>query len=45
MEITALHQELDELREKPWSELVGMQPEQIRLLTELLGDRNKEQHQ
>ena len=36
MEIETLHQKLDELREQKWSELVEMQQEQIRLLTQLL---------
>jgi uncharacterized membrane protein len=36
MEIETLHQKLDELREQKWEELVGMQEEQIRLLTKLL---------
>lgn len=36
MEIEALHQKLDELREQKWAELVEMQQEQIGLLTKLL---------
>ena len=39
MEIEALHQKLDELREKKWMELVEMQQEQIRLLTKLLEEK------
>jgi uncharacterized membrane protein len=39
LEIANLHQKLDELREKQWSELVAMQQEQIRLLTHLLEGR------
>ena len=41
MEISNLHEKLDELREKQWSELVEMQQEQIRLLTKLLEEKNK----
>jgi uncharacterized membrane protein len=40
MEIETLHQKLDELREQKWAELVEMQQEQIRLLTELLEEKN-----
>jgi uncharacterized membrane protein len=36
LEIAALHQELDALREQQWGELVEMQPEQIRMPTRLL---------
>ncbi len=39
MEIEALHQKLDELREQKWAELVEMQQEQIRLLTKLLEEK------
>jgi len=39
LEILALHQKVDGLREGQWSELVAMQQEQIRLLTELLEAR------
>jgi len=35
LEILALHEKLDTLREQQWGELVGMQQEQIRLLTGL----------
>jgi len=41
VEITNLHEKLDELREKQWSELVEMQQEQIRLLTKLLEEKSK----
>lgn len=41
MEIANLHEKLDELRDKQWSELVEMQQEQIRLLTKLLEDKSK----
>ncbi len=36
LEIAALHQKLDSLREQQWGELVAMQQEQIRMLTRLL---------
>ena len=36
LEIASLHAKMDELREKQWSDLVAMQQEQIKLLTELL---------
>jgi uncharacterized membrane protein len=36
LEILALHQKIDALREQQWSELVAMQQEQIKLLTRLL---------
>jgi uncharacterized membrane protein len=39
LEILALHQKVDTLREKQWMELVAMQQEQIRLLTKLLEER------
>jgi len=39
LEILALHQKIDTLREGQWAELVAMQQEQIRLLTELLEQR------
>lgn len=39
MEIETLHEKLDELREQKWAALVGMQQEQIRLLTRLLEEK------
>jgi uncharacterized membrane protein len=36
LEICALHEKLDHLRDQQWTELVAMQREQIQLLTELL---------
>ena len=39
LEIANLHEKLDELREKQWSELVEMQQEQIRMLTKLLEEK------
>lgn len=39
LEILALHQKIDALREQQWAELVAMQQQQIQLLTRLLGDQ------
>ena len=39
LEIMALHQKLDSLREHQWDELIVMQKEQIRLLTLLIEER------
>ena len=39
LEILSLHEKIDELREKKWVELIRMQQEQIRLLTQLLKER------
>jgi uncharacterized membrane protein len=39
LEILALHQKMDTLREQQWAELVAMQQEQIQLLTKLLEQR------
>lgn len=39
LEILALHQKVDTLREQQWSELLAMQQEQIGLLTKLLATR------
>jgi len=36
LEILSLHEKIDELREMKWAELITMQQEQIRLLTQLL---------
>lgn len=36
LEILSLHEKLDELREMKWSELIAMQQEQLRLLTQLM---------
>lgn len=41
MEILSLHEKIDELRERKWSELITMQQNQIELLTKLLNERNK----
>lgn len=39
LEILSLHQKMDELRESKWAELIMLQQEQIRLLTQLLKER------
>ena len=36
LEILSLHEKLDELREMKWGELITMQQEQLRLLTQLM---------
>jgi uncharacterized membrane protein len=36
LEILSLHEKIDELREMKWAELIGMQQEQIGLLTQLV---------
>jgi uncharacterized membrane protein len=38
LEIRHLHEKLDELRERKWAELIAIQQEQIRLLTQLLDE-------
>jgi uncharacterized membrane protein len=40
LEILALHQKLDTLRQQQWIELLAMQREQIQLLTRLLDGRD-----
>jgi uncharacterized membrane protein len=40
LEIMALHQKMDSLREEQWAELLKMQQEQIGLLTKLLATRS-----
>jgi len=42
LEILSLHEKMDELREMKWAELIAMQQEQIRLLTQLLKERGIE---
>ncbi len=39
LEILSLHEKLDELRELKWKELIQLQEEQIKLLTQLLKER------
>ena len=38
LEILSLHEKLDELREMKWSELITMQQEQLRMLTQLMNE-------
>lgn len=40
LEILGLHEKLDTLREQQWKELVTIQHEQIRILTQLMSDRD-----
>lgn len=40
LEILSVHEKLDELSEKKWVDLIGIQQEQIRLLTQLVTERN-----
>ena len=39
LEILALHEKLDALREKQWTELIDIQQKQIDLLTKLLAEK------
>lgn len=41
LEIISLHEKLDALREKQWSELLSIQQEQLKLLSQLVDDLNK----
>jgi uncharacterized membrane protein len=43
LEIIALHEKIDLLREKQWSELISIQQEQLRLLSQLIEDLKKNQ--
>ena len=43
LEIIGLHEKMDSLREKQWSELIAIQQEQLRLLSQLLEDPKKNQ--
>lgn len=40
LEILSLHEKLDELRESKWGELIKLQQEQIKLLTQLVKERD-----
>jgi uncharacterized membrane protein len=42
LEIMTLHEKIDLLREKQWSELITIQQEQLRLLTQLIKDLKKD---
>jgi len=43
LEIMALHEKMDLLREKQWIELISIQQEQLRLLSQLIQDLKKNQ--
>ena len=43
LEILGLHEKVDSLKEKQWSELISIQQEQLRLLRQLLEDLKKNQ--
>ena len=43
LEIMALHEKIDLLSEKQWSELISIQQEQLRLLSQLIEDLRKKQ--
>ena len=43
LEIMMLHEKMDLLREKQWSELISIQQEQLRLLSQLIEDLKKNQ--
>jgi uncharacterized membrane protein len=43
LEIIGLHEKMDSLREKQWSELIAIQQEQLKLLSQLLEDPKKNQ--
>jgi len=43
LEIMALHEKIDQLREQQWSELISIQQEQLGLLSQLMEDRKKDQ--
>jgi uncharacterized membrane protein len=43
LEIMTLHEKIDLLREKQWSELISIQQEQLRLLSQLIKDPKKNQ--
>jgi uncharacterized membrane protein len=43
IEIMALHEKIDLLRDKQWSELISIQQEQLMLLSQLIKDLKKNQ--
>lgn len=43
LEIIGLHEKVDSLREKQWSDLISFQQEQLRLLRQLLENLKKNQ--
>lgn len=40
LEIMALHEKIDLLREKQWSELLSIQQEQLRMISQIIKDQN-----
>jgi uncharacterized membrane protein len=42
LEIMTLHEKIDLLREKQWSELISIQQEQLALLSQLVKDLKKD---
>jgi uncharacterized membrane protein len=45
LEIMALHEKIDTLREKQWAELISIQQQQLTLLSRLNGNRTKKRSQ
>ena len=43
LEIMALHDKIDLLREKQWGELLSIQQEQLRLISQLIKDQKNDQ--
>jgi uncharacterized membrane protein len=43
LEINGLHEKIDSLREKQWKELIAIQQEQLKLLSQLVRDLKKDQ--
>ena len=43
LEIIGLHEKVDLLREHQWGELIAIQQEQLKLLSQLVGERSKKQ--
>ena len=41
LEITGLHEKVDQLREHQWGDLIAIQQEQLRLLSQLIEDQSK----
>jgi uncharacterized membrane protein len=41
LEIMGVHEKVDSLREYQWSELIAIQQEQLKLLSQLVEDLNK----
>ena len=45
LEIIALHEKVDSLRQEQWKELISIQQEQLRLLSQLVEDLKKNKHE